>query len=97
MSTLTKTEATNGHAVTLMAREILSVILPFGTTMARGTDEAVLAIVARPEKSDEVNMQVVHNVTNTVAKALREGLAPWDIEDRVLLELLWLGYWAPEL
>lgn len=97
MSTLTKTEATNGNAVTLMAREILSVVLPDGKIQAYRTDEAVLAIVARPEKTEAENMQVVHNVTNTVARALRDGLAPWDIEDRVLLELLWIGYWAPEL
>lgn len=97
MATLTQTETTNGNAVTLMAREILSVLMPDRQTMAYRTDEAVLAIVARPEQSDEANMQVVHNVTNTVARAIRDGLAPWDIEDRVLLELLWVGYWSPAL
>ena len=97
MATLTKTEATNGNAVTLMAREVRNVILPDGTNPANRTDEAVLAIVARAEKTEAENMQVVHNVTNTVFMALRDGLALWDIEDRILLELLWCGYWSPEL
>lgn len=97
MATLTQNEVTNGHAVTLMAREVTNTVLDFGSYAGQGTDAAVLTIVARSEKTEVENMKVVNDVTNTVLMGVRDGLQRGEIEDRVLLELLWVGYWAPNL
>ena len=95
MSALNKVPT--GHPLTTMAREIVAVILPDGVEPVYRTDAKVLELVALPNKTDAENMQVVHNVTNTVFMGIRDEKPLAKIEERVLLELLWCGYWSPEL
>lgn len=96
MKLTTATVDTTPHPVTGLAREVLDAIMPGGVFVGN-SEEAVLELVARPEKTEAENMEVVKTLIKVVAVTAHDGMGHSFLKDRVLLELLWLGYWHPEI
>jgi hypothetical protein len=96
MKLTTPIAPTTVNPVTELAKSVLNTIMPGGVFVGN-SESAVLELVARPEKTEAENMEVVTMLIKLVAVSAHDGMRHGFIQDRVLLELLWLGYWQPEL
>ena len=96
MKLTTPIAPTTVNPVTELAKSVLNTIMPGGVFVGN-SESAVLELVARPEKTEAENMEVVNMLIKLVAVSAHDGMRHGFIQDRVLLELLWLGYWQPEL
>lgn len=96
MKLTTPIQSTTVNPVTELAKNVLNAIMPGGVFVGN-SESAVLELVARPEKTEAENMEVVNTLIKVVAVSAYDGMGYGFIQDRVLLELLWLGYWQPAL
>lgn len=97
MSLSTVTPTMTAAELHKVAVDVVTTLLPDGYTPVRNAEAEVQAIVAKPDMDETETLRVTNNVTNTVFMNARQGLTLNEIADRVVLELLWCGYWQPEL
>lgn len=81
--------------VKAMAHEIFTILLPDSKTPIKHMDVQVFNVMVRESKSVNENYVFVNRVLNTVFEAHRNGVPASELENRILLELLWCGYWQP--
>lgn len=96
MKVQASTATTTVNPITELAKNVLTTIMP-GGVFTGNSESAVLELVARPDKTEAENMAVVNMLIKVTAIAAHDGMGHGFIQDRILLELLWLGYWQPEL
>lgn len=81
--------------ISVAARNIVAVIMDRSDLSTGQSIEETKLLLDRPDKTEEEIRSVVFDMTQTILYAKREGLSRTEIEERVALEIMWLGYCNP--